>query len=348
MRLDILIVGYDGLCDELGDAYLIDMGVVSESLLDILHVRTATSDDDATQELVVIVGRYLEPYVLNNLLQTSLNDLYELTALYLPVCVDGVFQVVVNIVIISIGRGIFQFHALGIPLLHLEGGDIFRDIIASKGYDSQMTQDILRIDGYGSGVGTDIYQCTSRTLLCLREYAVSQCQRSEIHLCHTDASRLETHVQVLIEGLTLQNVQEVALQVVRLYAHRIELELGTHLILLYSRIENLLILIGHVTIGIHQFDDHVLSDDSLAGQILGNHILDTPYRLSANTYIDLSDFRFELSLQFLDDAGQALSGLVDIVDHTLSDERGRILLHDGQYIDTSVKILLSGDTGHLG
>jgi hypothetical protein len=66
------------------------------------------------------------------------------------------------------------------------------------------------------------------------------------------------------------------------------------------------------------------------------------------THIHLGDLCLELILQFLDDTGKALSGLVNVVDHSLADERGRGLLDDGEYIDTPVEVLLSRDTGHFG
>ena len=56
---------------ELGDTNLINMRVVAEGLLDILHIRTATREDDTSQELVIIFGRNLIPYVLDNLLEAA-------------------------------------------------------------------------------------------------------------------------------------------------------------------------------------------------------------------------------------------------------------------------------------
>ncbi len=74
-----------------------------------------------------------------------------------------------------------------------------------------MAQNVLRVDADRSGIGTQVDQGTARTALGLGQHAVSQCQRSQIHLGHIDACRLETLVEVLVERLALQDVQEVAL-----------------------------------------------------------------------------------------------------------------------------------------
>ena len=86
-----------------------------------------------------------------------------------------------------------------------------------------MAQDVLRIDGDGGGVGTDIDEGTAWAALSLSEYAVGQRQRSEVHLGHIDACRLETLVEVLIECLPLEDIQEVTFQMGGLDAHRVEL-----------------------------------------------------------------------------------------------------------------------------
>ena len=159
-----------------------------------------------------------------------------------------------------------------------------------------MAQDILAIDGDGRGIGSEVDQGTARTLLSLREYAVGQCQRCQVHLRHADACHLETSVEVAVEGLPFEDVQEITLQTGGLDAHRVDLVLGVDLVFLDGCIEDLLILIFHVAVGVHEFDHHVLGDDGLCRQVLTDHIPDTANRLSAYTDIHLGDFRLQLVL----------------------------------------------------
>ena len=116
---DGLIVGDDGLCDELGDADLIDMCVIVEGLLDILQVGSSTRQDDASQELVIILRRYLIPYILDNLFQTSFDNLDEFPAFNLTFRIDGILQIVIDVVVIRISGSIFELHSFSIALFHL-------------------------------------------------------------------------------------------------------------------------------------------------------------------------------------------------------------------------------------
>ena len=150
-----------------------------------------------------------------------------------------------------------------------------------------MTQDVLGVDGYCSRIGTDVDKGTSRALLSLGEYAVCQCQWRQIHFGDTNTCGLETFVEVLIECLALKDIQEVAFETIGLYANGIELELRTYLVFLSGSIENFLILIYHTTVCIHQFDDHVLSDNRFYGKVFRYHVFHAADRLSANTDIDL-------------------------------------------------------------
>ena len=210
-----------------------------------------------------------------------------------------------------------------------------------------MAQDVLGIDGYRRRISTEIDQCTARALLCFCQHAVGQSQRGQVHLSDIDIGRLEALVQVLIECLAFQNIEEVAFQTCRLDAYGVDLELRAHLVFLYGSVENLLIWVGHVTVGVHQFDDHILCDNALVGEILANDVPDAADGLSANADIHLSDFSLELCFQLLDDAGEALCGLVDVIDHTLTDKSGRLLLYYGEYLDTAVEILLARDTSYF-
>ena len=103
MGLDIFAIGVDSMRHELGKTDFINMCVVDERLLDIPHVRATAGQDDAAQQFVVVVGRYLVPYVLDDLLQTTFHNLNELTALHLAFRINGVHQVVVDVIIVSKG-----------------------------------------------------------------------------------------------------------------------------------------------------------------------------------------------------------------------------------------------------
>lgn len=56
MDIDELVVRSDGWGDKLGNANLLDMGMITESLLDIRHVRPSAGKNDPTEELVGVVG----------------------------------------------------------------------------------------------------------------------------------------------------------------------------------------------------------------------------------------------------------------------------------------------------
>ena len=95
------------------------MGVVLECALYLLQVGATTGQDNTAKQLVAILRGHLVPGVLDDFLKASLDNLDEASALDLTVLVDGVLQVVVNIIVVGIGRSILQLHLLGIALLHL-------------------------------------------------------------------------------------------------------------------------------------------------------------------------------------------------------------------------------------
>ena len=150
------------------------MGVVAESGLNIVHIRTTTCQHNATQKLVTIFFRNLTPYVGNNFFHATLDNLNELANFYLAFGVNGVFHVVVNIAILSVGTAVLQLHLLSICFFHLQGSDIFGDIVGAEGDDGNVAKDILRVYTDGSSVCTQVNKCTSRTTLCLSKYAVSE------------------------------------------------------------------------------------------------------------------------------------------------------------------------------
>ena len=302
------------------------MSIVAESLLDILHVGGATRQNDTAEQLVAILVGHLAPDISNDFLQTAFDNLNELTALYLTVLVDRELHVVVYLAILSICRAVLELHALCISFFHLQGSNIFRDIVAAKGNDCQVAQDVLIIDGDGRRVGTHIDQRTTGALLRLGQHAVRQSQRSEVQFCDVDIGSLETLVQVLIERLALQDIEEIALNARALDANRVNLILRIDLILLNGSVQNLLVGIGHAAVVIHEFHDHVLSDEGFAGQVLSNDIADRANRLTTYTNIHLSDGGLQLFLQLRDDTGQTLGGLVNVIDYTFTDKQGRVLL----------------------
>ena len=152
-----------------------------------------------------------------------------------------------------------------------------------------MAQHVLIVDAYRGGVGTYIYQCASRTALSICQYAVGQCQWSQVHLCNGYTSHIETLVQFLIKLLPPQDIQEVTLQTRTLDTYGIHLVLIVNLIFLCGGIEDFLILITHIAVSVHQFVNHLLGNDSVGRQVLYNNILYTTDRLSSNTYIYMCD-----------------------------------------------------------
>ena len=90
--IDELVVRCDGWRDELGNANLLNVGMVLESLLDIRHIGASAGKNDSTEELVGIVGRHLIPYILNDFVKTGLHNLNELAALNVAVAVDRIAE----------------------------------------------------------------------------------------------------------------------------------------------------------------------------------------------------------------------------------------------------------------
>ena len=187
-----------------------------------------------------------------------------------------------------------------------------------------MAQHVFPEDRNRGGVGTDIDQRATRALLDLGQYGIGQCQRSQIHVGHLDIGCLEAFVQVLEEGLTLQDIQEITLQAIGTDAHRIHLQIGVHTILLLGHVENLLVGIVQTPVAIHQFDHHLLGDNGIGRQVLDNGILDAADRLATHANKDLRDARMQLCLHLLDNRREALSRLVNVVNNTLADERRRV------------------------
>ena len=329
-------------------AYLVDVRVIDESALNVLHVGTAAGQNDASEQLVAIFAGHLKPHVLDDFLHTALHYLDELAALHLSVGVDREAQGVVYVVVVGVCAAVFELHLLCVLELHLQRFDVFGDIGGSERYDGEVAQDVLAVDGDRRGVRSDVDEGASGAFLCLREYAVGESQRREEHLGDIDAGGLEALVEVLVECLALQDVEEVAFYPRALYAHGVELRLCVDLVFLHCHVEYLLVRILPVAVDVHQFDDHVLRDFGLRRQVPGYHVSHAAYGLSAHAHVDLCYRRLELRLQFADDVLDAQYGLVEVVDFTFLYENGRVLPHHGKHVDAAVEIFLSRDTGHLG
>ena len=219
MSGDFHLTGMHGSRDETGHTDFINVRVVAEGTLDVAHVAATTGNDDATQQLVDVLVRHLEPDVLNDFLQSTLNDIDEVAAHDGAILIDRERQRVVDIAIIGEGTAILQFHALGIGLLHLQGGNILRDVVASQWDNSQMAKDVLVVDAYRRSVSTEVDEHAASTLLGLCQHTISHGQRCQIHLCNGDASLIETLVEVTIERLPPEDVQEIAFETRTLNAH---------------------------------------------------------------------------------------------------------------------------------
>ncbi len=115
------------------------MRIVLEGFLDISQIRAATSEDNTAQQLVAELLGNLTPHVSNDFLQTTLDNLYKFTRFHLTILVDGIFHIVVDVVVFRKGRSIPELHLLSVTLLHLQRGNILRDIVGTKRNDGQMT-----------------------------------------------------------------------------------------------------------------------------------------------------------------------------------------------------------------
>ena len=206
MGSDFHLTGMHSGRDETGHSDFVDVRMVAEGTLDVAHVATTTGNDDATQQLVDVLVGHLEPNVLDDFLQSTLDDINEVAAHDGAILIDRERQRVVDIAIISVGAAILQLHALGIGLLHLQGGNVLRDVVASQGDDSQMAKDVLVVDTYRRGVSTEVDEHAAGTLLSFGQHAIGHCQRCQIHLSNGDASLIETLVEVAIERLPPEDV----------------------------------------------------------------------------------------------------------------------------------------------
>ncbi len=333
----------DGLCD----SYLVYLCVVAESLLDILHVGSATGEDYSSQKLVDIFGRHLEPHVGDDLLQTVLHYLDELAALHAPVLVDGVGQGVVDVVVVGVGAAVLELHVLRLTLLHLQCRDVTCDVRAAKGQHGQMAEHVLIVYRDGGRVGSEVHEQASGPALGLRKHAVCQRQRCQVHLGYLDSCLIEASVEVLVERLPPEYVEEVALQLRALYADGIDLQLRVDLVLECDGVEYFLVGIVHVAVGVHQLVHHLLCDYGLRRQLPDDHILDANDALAAYAHIHLLYLCMQLCLQALLYVYEREHCLVNIVYYASAYIRRGILLHYRKNGDAPIQILLSCYAGDL-
>ena len=119
------------------------------------------------------------------------------------------------------------------------------------------------------------------------------------------------------------------------------------LILQCYGIENFLVRIVHGAVGIHQFVDHLLVNDSLSRQVFNDHILHTQNALSADTDIHLLYFSVQQRFKTFLDIDKRKHRLVDVVNNAPADIGRRFLLNDCQNGDAAIEVLLSRDTSNL-
>ena len=318
LRIDFRQVRVDGGRHELRHANLFDVRVVAEGAFDIFHVGTATREDDAAEQLVDVLVGHLEPRILDDFLDASLDNVDEVAAEDVALLVDGQRERVVDVAVVGVGAAIFQFHALGFVFLHLQRGNVFRDVVAAERNHGQVAQNVLVIDADGGCVGSEIDEHAARAFFRLGEHAVGHREGCEIHFGDGDACLLETFVEIAVELLPPENVEEISLEARTLDAHWVELILLIDLVFLCGSVENLLFGIRRVAVLVHQFVDHLWCDNRQAAHLPENHVLDAANALSTHAHIDLCDFRLERRFQFLDDVGHTHHGLVDVIDHALA------------------------------
>ena len=147
-------LGYDGSRDRACYSHLISVGEDLEGLVDVLHIGSATGEDDAAKEFAHKFVGHLMPCVLNDLLQASLDNLHKLRHVDAAVVVDGIGLFHVDLAGVGVGRGIFEFHLLCCLVLHLQGCEVLGDVVAAKGNDGQVTKNIAKVDRNGCCLGS--------------------------------------------------------------------------------------------------------------------------------------------------------------------------------------------------
>ena len=186
------------------------MGMIAESLINILHIACSAGEDNASHELVCELFWHLMPDILYDFLHTSLYQLNEFTALHLTFIVDIVTDRSINLIVISVCGSVAELHYLSIRFLHLQRSYVLSDVVASQWDNCHMTKDILVEYQYGGSLGSHIHEHTARALFCIGEDAVSEGYRSEIHLCYLHSCTVKAVVQTVIVLLSLQDIQEIA------------------------------------------------------------------------------------------------------------------------------------------
>ena len=115
-----------------------------------------------------------------------------------------------------------------------------------------------------------------------------------------------------------QNIEEIALQTVALYADRIELVLLVEFVFLCGCLQNLAVRITHHAVGVHQLIDHFLRNHRVFGNFLHDNVAHTAYGLPANAHIYMGNIGPQSSLELRDDIGKTLHGLVNVIHNALA------------------------------
>ena len=94
------------------------------------------------------------PCVLDDFLQAGLYDLHKLRHVNASVVVDRIGLAHVDLTGVGIGSGIFEFHLFRRLVLHLQGCEVFSDVVTAQGNDSQVTEDVAVVNGNGCRLGS--------------------------------------------------------------------------------------------------------------------------------------------------------------------------------------------------
>ena len=116
---------------------------------------------------------YLVPYVGNDFLGTGFDDIVKIRHFDDTVVIiqfAGCFFLFGVLFIEGVTVGFFQ--AFGFFLLHLQGGDVTRDAVASQRQYSQETENVILIYRDGSCVCSEVDQCTTRTAFAFCQYGI--------------------------------------------------------------------------------------------------------------------------------------------------------------------------------
>ena len=181
-----------------------------------------------------------------------------------------------------------------------------------------MTQNVAAVDSHGGCLGTEVYEHTASAALSVGEHVVGKHHGREVHLCYMNVGVLKTFLEVAVKLCAPQDVEEVALQTVTLYANRVYLILRIYLIFLYRRIQDLLLGVGHSAVRVEHAVYHILGYDRALRHLPDDGVLDAAQALAAYAHIHLRDLCLEHVLELLHQVGKCYCGLLKVVDHAFA------------------------------